>query len=322
MYGIARWYMFTQPNTPMKLGASFIADYADYLGVDPHQTMNAMISDLGVRRFRLVSYWNDIEPRPGHYDFSELDWEFAQANKSGSKVTLAIGLRQPRWPECHPPSWVNTKKPWHQWYPELAKYVTKVVNRYKDNPALVSYQLENEFLLTPYGKCHASDRQRLIREFQLVKKLDPHHKIILSSAGTHLWLGKPTADEFAVSIYRRTWDKVTNHYLTKPLPAWYYSFLAGSQEILTGRNTIIHELQAEPWPAYNKPIPETTLAEQNKTFTASDLKSRVRYAESTRMPSADLWGAPYWYYRKVKLHDPTVWQAARQIFHKHPKKTY
>jgi hypothetical protein len=28
----------------------------------------------------------------------------------------------------------------------------------------------------------------------------------------------------------------------------------------------------------------------------------------------DLWGAEYWYYRKVKLGDPSVWNVAREEF--------
>jgi beta-galactosidase GanA len=67
--------------------------------------MQAMIDDLGVRQFRLVSYWDKIEPEKGTYDFDELDWQFQKANDAHAKVSLAIGLRQPRWPECHMPSW-------------------------------------------------------------------------------------------------------------------------------------------------------------------------------------------------------------------------
>src|SRR5215469_6702323 len=142
MYGIARWYIWQQSNQPLILGASFIPDYAEQLGVDPQQTLHAILYDLGVKHLRLVSYWNDVEPTQGQYDFSTLDWEFAQADAAHAKVSLSVGLRQPRWPECHPPSWVDTSQPDSQWEPALNQYIQAVIQRYKNNPALQSYQLE------------------------------------------------------------------------------------------------------------------------------------------------------------------------------------
>src|SRR4051812_23480522 len=59
MYGIARWYIWQEGNKPVVMGVSFIPDYATYLGVDPQQTMDALIKDVGVRHFRLTSYWSD-----------------------------------------------------------------------------------------------------------------------------------------------------------------------------------------------------------------------------------------------------------------------
>ncbi len=156
MYGIALWYQHTQAGKPYELGATFIPSYASYLGVDPHETLDAMINDLGIRQFRFTSYWNEIEPQQGTYDFSTLDWQMAAAEKAGAQVSLAIGLRQPRWPECHAPSWVDTTKPTNEWQPELEAFIAKVVERYKDSSALASYQLENEFF-NSFGDCHNFD---------------------------------------------------------------------------------------------------------------------------------------------------------------------
>src|SRR5258708_439430 len=61
MYGIARWYIAKHSHETLQMGVTFSPDYARALGLDPKPTMQAMVSDLGVRRFRLVSYWNDIE---------------------------------------------------------------------------------------------------------------------------------------------------------------------------------------------------------------------------------------------------------------------
>ena len=144
MYGIAKWYSWSNRHKPMQLGVTFIPSYARYLNVDPKETMQAMIDELGVRHFRLVSYWEVIEATPGQYDFSELDWQFEKANQAGAAVSLSIGLRQPRWPECHMPDWAKTMTK-DEWYPHLKVFMQKVIEHYKDNPALQDYQLENEF---------------------------------------------------------------------------------------------------------------------------------------------------------------------------------
>ncbi len=146
MYGIAQWYIHSQANKPLEQGVSFIPDYAQSLGLDPQKTMDALLG-INVRNFRLTSYWSDMERTPGHYDFSQLDWEFQKAEKAHAKIILTVGLRQPRWPECHAPSWVDLNRPADRWQPQLETYMQAVINRYKDSPSLQSYQLENEYFL-------------------------------------------------------------------------------------------------------------------------------------------------------------------------------
>ena len=315
MYGIALWYQHSQAGKAYDLGVTFIPSYASYLGVDPHETLAAIIGDLGVRQFRFTSYWNEIEPTPGHYDFSTLDWEMAAAEKAGAKVSLAIGLRQPRWPECHAPGWVNTAAPAAQWQPALEQYMTAVINRYKTSPSLASYQLENEFY-NSFGDCHNFDRSRLADEFALVKQLDPTHPVIISRSDNYsgFALGKPRADITGISIYRRVYSPWVRGYFTYPFPSWYYAFLAGAQQLLTGTPSVIHELQTEPWPPHGQNILNTRLSEQNKTFDAARLKSTAAFAKQTGIRHIDLWGAEYWYYRMQVLHDPSVWNTAKTIF--------
>jgi hypothetical protein len=319
MYAIARWYMASSSNKPLNLGVSFIPEYAQQLGLNPQQTLDAIIKDLNVKNIRLVSYWNDIEPSPGTYDFSQLDWQFAKAQTAGVKVSLAIGLRQPRWPECHPANWVNvTSNNEADWYPELRSFITQVVNRYKNNPALDSYQLENEYFLKAFGQCTDFSRQRLINEYNLVKSLDPAHTLIVSRSNNALGLpiGQPTPDEFGVSVYKRVWDAtITHRYFEYPFPAWFYGFLAGGGKILTGKDIIIHELQAEPWPPHTS-ITSSTTAELNKSLDAKRLKDRFNYGEATGIRTIDLWGAEYWYYMKVKRNDSSLWTVAQQEFAK------
>ncbi|MFO0882313.1 MAG: hypothetical protein U0491_02585 [Candidatus Saccharimonadales bacterium] len=312
-YAIAYWYQQKHKNEPLNIGVTYISEYANYFGLDPHETMLALRDDLGFRRFRLVSYWNDIEKSPGVYDFSDLDWQFDQVDAVNGKVTLAIGLRQPRWPECHAPEWVIGKQE-SEWRPQLDAFTKAVVNRYKDNPALQSYQLENEYFLGVFGECQAygAPRQRLIDEFTMVKAADPKHPVILSLANNYFGIptGKPRADQFGVSVYKRVWDKtVTKTYFEYPFYSWYYSWRAGLTEIFTGRSSMLHELQAEPWPPGD--LKTTSIEEQSKSMDQKRLAERIDYGVDTGFRDIDLWGGEWWYWRKVQLHDDSLWNTVK-----------
>jgi len=313
MYGVAQWYIQRHKSQPLVLGATFVPDYAQSFGLDPKDTLKAMLSDLKLKQVRLVSYWEDIEPTPGKYDFSQLDWQFAMANKYGAKVSLSIGLRQPRWPECHEPDWAKAE-PKSQWEPQLFKFIGAVENHYKNNPALGDYELENEFFLKVFGLCTDFDRQRLINEYNFVKAMDTKHQVIVSRSDNWVGIpvGQPTPDEFAISVYKRVWDATFTHrYFEYPLPAWFYASLAGSEELLSGKDMIIHELQAEPWTPNGKQITEISVNEMYKSMNPQRLKDRIDYGEATGMRTIDLWGAEWWYYMKVKQHDPGVWNVVK-----------
>lgn len=312
MYATARWYIWQNSHKPLRVGVTFIPRYARYYDLDPKQTMRALIDELNIKQFRLVSYWDESEPEQGKYDFTDLDWQFKYAEEANAKVSLAIGLRQPRWPECHMPIWANNM-PKEQWQKELKKYMQVVIERYKNSPALQSYQLENEYFMEVFGECPDFSRNRLVDEFNFVKQIDQDHPVIISRSNNAVGIpiGNPRPDMFGVSIYKRVWDKtVTKRYLEYPFPAWFYAFLAGAGKIITGKDMIIHELQAEPWAPTETKI--ASLAEQDKSLNPERLRGRFSYGEATGMREMYLWGVEWWYWRKVKFNDNDIWDTARQ----------
>lgn len=319
MYTVAQLYYFRHRNTPVQLGATFIPDYAQRFGLDPKDTMQAMITDLGVKRFRLVSYWTNGEKEQGRYDFEFLDWQMEKAHSAGAKVSLAIGLRQPRWPECHMPDWA-AQMPKTQWEPHLKRYIQAVVERYRDHPALESWQLENEYFLKAFGDCPDFTRQRLIDEFKLVKDLDRNTPVVISMSnnaiGTPLY--EPTPDEWAISIYKRVWDKnLTKRYFEYPIPAWYYAFRAGFTEATRGRDVFAHELQAEAWLPEGYDMETAHTEELYKSMSPEHLEHRFRYGVATGMKKVDLWGVEWWYYMKQKRNAPELWNVAKEQFAKY-----
>ncbi len=313
MYGIARWYIQKHKNEPLTIGATFIPNYARYYNLSPENTMDAMINDLGIRRFRLVSYWSDIEKKPGKYDFSDLDWQFDKVEKAGGTISLAIGLRQPRWPECHWPMWAK-QMPKAEWQGKLKDVMGKVIDRYKDRSVLQDYQLENEYFLEVFGDCPDHTRERLVDEFNFVKFKDPSRPIIVTRSNNAVpsWpVNEPRADIIGASIYKRVWDRtVTKRYFEYPLPPWFYAFLAGGAELTTGTNTFIHEMQTEAWPPVA--MKDTSIEEQDKSMPPEKLRDRIKYGIDTGMRTIDLWGVEWWYWRKVELNDPRLWDEGKK----------
>ncbi len=316
MYGIAQWYIMKHADEPLQFGVTFIPRYARFFDLDAKETMQAMIDELGVKRFRLVSYWDDIEPVQGTYNFEELDWQFAKAEAASAKVSLAIGLRQPRWPECHMPKWAEWM-PKEEWSSHLKIFMKAVIERYKASPALESYQLENEFFMTVFGICPDHSRDRLIDEYEFVKSIDREHPVIISRSNNWVGIpvGQPQPDQFGISVYKRVWDKtITKRYFEYPLPAWFYGFLAGAGEIVTGKDMIIHELQAEPWMPDGFNLKTSSISEQDKSLSPKRLRDRFEYARATGVKTIDYWGAEWWYWRKVHHNDPSLWNIAKEEF--------
>ena len=315
MFTVAQWYTHTHRHEPYEIGATFIAPYARFYGLDAEEVFLAMTDDLGFEHLRLVSYWNMHEPEPGEYDFSDLDWQFELAEERGVDVSLAIGLRQPRWPECHKPDWAKDT-PYDEWYPALLDYMEQTILRYKDSPALSTYQLENEFLLEVFGECPDHSRERLIEEFEFVKELDPDTPIVVSRSNnaTPSWpVGEPRADIVGASVYKRVWDRtLTKRYFEYPLPAWFYGFLAGATLLTTDRDTIIHELQAEPWLPDGHDMRTASTEELYKSMSPEMLRERFAYGRDTGIRVLDMWGVEWWYYRKINDGDDSFWQIARE----------
>lgn len=316
-YSVAVWYKQSHKDEPIVFGATFVPNYSRFFDTEPKEVLQAMIDDLGIRRFRLVSYWNMHEPREDHYDFTELDWQFDMIEEAGGEVALSIGLRQPRWPECHGPEWAM-QKPIEEWSEDLKEYMGITIDRYKDREVLVEYQLENEYLLTVFGDCPDHSRERLVDEFDFVKQKDSSRPLIVNRSNNAVpsWpVGQPRADKVGAAVYKRVWDKtVTKRNFEYPFPPWFYGFIAGGTELTTGRPSIIHELQTEAWLAEGLgfDMKDAPLEELYETFGPEHLAPRMKYAVDTGIRTIDLWGVEWWYQLKEKRNAPELWNIAKE----------
>ena len=316
---IGVWYQHKHRNDPFVLGVSFSEDYSASLGLNWQDNYLGLLN-LGFKNLRLMSYWSDIEPQAGEYNFTDLDWQMHQAALHGAKVSLAIGRRQPRWPECHVPTWAANMSASSQ-DQQLMNFLQAVVNHYKDNPALGSYQLENEVanrLFTPF--CPTFNRPLLEREVTLVRVTDPTHPLILNASNqSGIPLFGPIGDEVGFSIYRKVYAKfgiIHTYFSYSFVPTLWDSYRAGVIELLFHVPVFTHELQAEPWGPIG--TQDMTSAQQAQSMDAEGIEQNVQYSYGAGIHTMYLWGGEWWYWRMTKFHDPSDWNMAKTLIKEGP----
>jgi hypothetical protein len=292
-------------------GVTFSAKQARALGLDAREAYLAVLNDLNVKHLRLIAYWDDTEPSQDGDDFSELDWEIKEAELHNVAVTLAIGRKLPRWPECFYPAWVRTKS-----LPEendfLLAFLKRLVLRYHDQNAIVRWQVENEPFVWWFGECPKLDPAFLQTEINLVKGLSNKPVLITDSGELSTWRKAARfGDLFGTTLYRVTWNPYLR-YGTYPLPPASYRLKARLWGI-EPKDVIIAELQAEPWPPGTLLL-ETPLAEQFKSMSINRLNDQIAFAKATNFGEAYFWGAEWWYWLKTTQNHPEFWELAKELF--------
>lgn len=290
------------PSPEQGIGITFSPQHARWYGLDPQQVFLAALDDLGVRHIRFATYWSSVEASDDVFDYSDIDWYLDEAASRGARVTLAVGMKTPRWPECHIPSWVSDERRGE----ELLEYLEQVVLRYKDHSALSRWQIENEAHF-PFGKCPTPDLAMFRREVELVKSLDGDTPVQLTVSGEQEpWAATADlADVLGVSLYRFAWNPHVG-LVVFPHPPEYYALQAAT--IRSDVETmVISELQAEPW--FEGPVPED-VQEKYALFTEERLNDHVAFARGTGFSEVYLWGVEWWY-ALYNEGETRLWDAAR-----------
>ncbi len=296
----------------IKWGMAFSKPFAVALGLDWEESYLAILDDLKPKSLRLPIYWQDVEPQAGEYFFDDYDWLIGEAQKRGAELILVVGRKLPRWPECHEPNWIKNEQLKIK-NEQLSKYLEAVVNRYKDEPNLYAWQIENEPFL-PYGECPELDVEFLDKEIALVRSLDFKHPIIVTDSGElSIWLrAVKRADIFGTTMYRIIWNKYTG-YIKYPLPPKFFWLKANLIHLFyPNKPIIVSELQAEPWGP--KLIYEISLEEQFKSMNLEQFYDNIKYAKEVGFPEVYLWGVEWWYWLKEKKNRPEFWEGAKNLF--------
>lgn len=299
----------------IKYGVTFSNIYAEYLGLEWKTVYSDLLTNLSVKYLRIPAYWQEVEPIKNQFYFDDLDYMLDKAAGNNAQVVLAIGLKLPRWPECHAPEWILDLSDEERQNSTLHLLET-LVTRYQNHPAIYAWQIENEPLLN-FGSrlCNLPNREFLKQEVDLVKKLDPSHPIILTDSGElRMWITPmKLSDIMGTTLYRSVYNEVFG-YFYYPLPPAFYNLKSNLvRKIFAPNNqkTIIVELQAEPWSPSG--VPSFPIEEQIKVFPVKDLENNVNYAKRTGFDEIYLWGVEWWYYMD-KHHHPEYLDYAKNLF--------
>lgn len=302
-----RWFA---PEQDITYGATFSTVYADYLDIDWRETYTLSMDDLGIEAWRIPVYWSQVEPEPGVYDWDDLDWMMGEAAARNVNVTLAIGLKVPRWPECFLPNWLDDYSD-----DEIDEHayalIEQIVTRYRNHPALIRWQVENEPYF-PFGDCPSPSPERIEREFEIVREFDHVHPIQSTTSGEQsLWmLSASRVDILGISLYREVYTSVIGPFVF-PYSTMFYALQRALVSPFVTK-VIVSELQAEPWFEGGLYEQEGTTADLYAAYPIEDLEANVEFAKRIGVDEVYFWGVEWWM-RLREMGEPRLWDGARAI---------
>ncbi len=158
----------------------------------PKDYWEKAFSQIAESGFNIVRFgemaWNWIEPREGEFHFEDMDEALNLANKYGIKVLLGIPTSMaPTWlvrkhPEIRPVSNEGTLYPEYGPRPNICRdsevfkgfaerMIRKIAERYKDHPAILYWQIDNEPVYPPLDSttnqdfCHCEETRKKFVEW-------------------------------------------------------------------------------------------------------------------------------------------------------------
>lgn len=318
-----------------RLGISFRPRQCEDLDLDPRQTLTTLLSypfDL----LRISAYWDRIEPVPGKFDPTEMDWQLEAAERVGKRVIVCLGpVKSFGYPEYFVPEHrLDTALPEGSLidgisHPALlqatAEYLARLVQRYRDRAAIIAWQVEHE-AVDPLGLEHSWRlAETFVRhEVDAVRAADPSRPILLNgflptstAVLAHQWWRTRNQGD-SVAVAERLADIVGIDYYPRhavtSIGPWSV-YLDGAASILpalrrrrllarvaaTGREVMVTEGQAEPWESVTiPPSPDAQMAYScPPERIIQNYSGCLRWARQagTGLSAYLFWGAEYWVMR-------------------------
>src|SRR5438874_5550241 len=174
---------------PVQVGISFNPHRAANMGLDYRKAFT-QLEAMHFRVIRLSAYWDQIDQE----GYDQLDWLMNEAQRSGQPVVLAVGMKGLSWPEFYVPASALPAGGLTKGQDAASDaslrdatlaFVYETVTRYRDNPVLIAWQVENE----PFNRAGPQrlwiDAEFLRDEIASVRALDGHHRPVIVNAFSH-----------------------------------------------------------------------------------------------------------------------------------------
>ncbi len=312
---------------PVQVGTSFSPIRAGYLGLD-YRTAFKRLEAMHFRVIRLSSYWDQVDKE----GYDQLDWLMSEAQRARQPIVLTVGMKALGWPEFYVPTSVKDLTSLNQGQDVASDsslraatlaFVEDTVLRYRENPALVAWQVENE----PFNRAGPQrlwiDAEFLRDEITTVRQLDQHHRPLIVNAFSHFnlvfdqasarqgfdlrqWLGFDAdsaerdslavlnpGDVLGLDVYTAIGYQFLGQDHLGRADADWPDRLARVRELAKrqGKQAWITEAQAEPWESaadtYTKP----------KSTNPAAVRSVFENLKDAGYGTVLFWGSEYWLWR-------------------------
>jgi len=283
----------------IELGFSFSHRQCQWLGLDPEQAFRQLVATTGLNHCRLSVYWDEVEIAKDTYNFELIQKQLQLCAQLGVSAIVSVGVKAQRYPEFYLPAYLAKERPRlfsselnsnRRVRERILALVRTAVTELKDEPALKSWQIENE-PLDPSGPKHWHlGLEFLQTEIALLLSIDSTRPVILNLWGNNFpqqisvdSVNKLTGiSRIAFDIYpKQAVSESQPHQGPRLTPAEL--FRQFSQPMLV-------ELQAEPWEGFDYRQQPESVTSISVEQIATNLTA---YAQAGFNPIY-LWGAEYW----------------------------
>jgi hypothetical protein len=320
-------------SPPPLAGFSFspLASVQDHR--DPDTDLERLLEATHPDIVRLPIYWELVQPTADQLDFSSVDGLLGvianhnQSSPNKTQVVLTIGARNFLFPELHQPTWAGAREQPNlgavQAGPAYRKYFDTSIERYRTEPLLHAWQVENEpfdKVVNAYTGDDTISDEQMAWEIGEVHRLDPGRKVVVTSYNALnstfdmiqaytpplLFLigggsGHPNealaaGDAFGLDFYLDgpyiPWRNFTTieqraEWKQQAIDFWVQRARAEGKEMW------LAEVQAQPWG-------------EEQTFRPADLVDSAAVYRQEDLDVVLLWGVETW------LRDPEWMAAGRQ----------
>ena len=312
---------------PVQVGISFSPSRAGYLGLD-YRSAFKRLEAMHFRVIRLSSYWDQVDKE----GYDQLDWLMSEAQRARQPIALTVGMKALGWPEFFVPTSVKDLTGLSQGQDVASDsslraatlaFVESTVRRYRDNPALVAWQVENE----PFNRAGPQrlwiDAKFLRDEITSVRQLDGRHRPLIVNAFSHvnlifdqasarqgfdlrqlLGFDADSAESDSLAVLNRGdvlgldvytaigYQFLGQDHLSRADADWP-DRLARVRDLAKrqGKQAWITEAQAEPWEST-----EDTYTDPKSTSPAA-IRSVFENLKDAGYGTVLFWGSEYWLWR-------------------------